>query len=137
MQFFSGITSKIVFLSLLLAPVQQGLVACIGADGHQEIEISSMGNCFSCLGEDDHDLAPSETSTDVDHCGDCTDIPLTNDPAQVKSKPKQFYAPAILKSILVHCVFSTVCDASDPTARPNPPPVLTAIVSLKTIVLLI
>lgn len=137
MQFFSGIAPNIVFLTMLLAPIQQDLVACIGADGHQEIEISSMGNCFSCLGADDHDLAPSETTPDVDHCGDCTDIPLTILYAYVKSKTHDFYVQAVVQSSFERPILTAERDASDPTALPNPPPVQTVLASLRTIILLI
>lgn len=76
MEPFCHLWISICFVLLQLSPLGSEIVQCVGSDGHSEIEISRLGNCFTCLEEESHETQLEEPFGD--HCGVCIDIPLNS-----------------------------------------------------------
>lgn len=78
-------TLLLATIMVTLAPATVDLVFCLGTNGHSEIELATMGNCFDCFDTDNN----NETSlSEVDHggdsenhCGSCTDLVLSPEPS--------------------------------------------------------
>ena len=52
-------------------------VICIEEDGHVEVEAANNGVCTSSSDELSKRTASSSPQLDEDHCGTCTDIPIS------------------------------------------------------------
>lgn len=136
MKALSHMCSILVLALLVVAPIKGDLVACIGSDGHQKIEISSMGNCISCLEIDHHaePMAPFEDGSD--HCGDCTDIPLISQLIQAEKKTWQ--APVHVNlGKTVKAFIALERHEVTPQLLPIPPPTNPVDQSMEQIILLI
>jgi hypothetical protein len=67
----------------------QGLVLCLGQDGHVAVEAAPMGAycgvVFDHLGADAQDHLAYESQTDDSRCGSCSDTALILDAVRVES----------------------------------------------------
>ena len=131
----------IMLLSVfLLVPVQaMGTVLCIGADGHIALEAGKNGRCGSFSSESPREYITQLPQT-IDHCGGCIDVSLSasnSEDQQISSAPSaspKVEAPAL---VLVAFVLPVSIESSQPHVVLPPSSRVTALLALRTVILLI
>jgi len=96
----------------LLGP--QGLVLCLGQDGHVAVEAASMGAYCGVVydqPEVGRDHSASEIRVDENHCGSCSDSVLILDAIRTESNRDLVYSVPISNPVIIpgmdHLVFDT------------------------------
>jgi hypothetical protein len=77
---------------LVICNLAQGLVLCLGADGHIEIESAFHQRCNGPAHSDASDknqLCCRADNEDCKHCGPCIDVPISFGFAKISRTPKQ------------------------------------------------
>jgi hypothetical protein len=123
---------------LVICNLAQGVVLCLGADGHIEIESAFHKRCAGPAHSDASDNNQSFGQTDNEdckHCGPCIDVPISFGLAKISRMPKKLSstvsAPAafvvIASDKLTFSAYNLVADTSNITSYFTP---------LRTIILL-
>jgi len=121
-----------------------GIILCIGADGHIELEDGKSGDCATELGKAtsethfDHEISEMEPG-EFEDCGPCVDVALLTSPFDVQraSKIEGSSVFAFSPQLTIHSVLP---DDNRISARlPNPPEAAATpfFTPLRTIALLI
>ena len=121
-----------------------GIVLCIGADGHIELEDGRASDCATKVGKAaseshyDHTIAEIEPS-EFEDCGPCVDVALLASPFDGQRASK-IEGPSVLAFSSQLTIYSILPDDSRISTRlPNPPEATLApfFTPLRTITLLI